>query len=235
MAWMTESEARRSIVKIGKQMHAAGYVAANDGNISVRIAEDEIIATPTGVSKAEMDEVMMLRMRISDGAILAKGDLNPSTEIRMHLRVYRENPSVNAVCHAHPPVSTSFACAGLPLDRAVYPEAFLSLGIVPCAPYAMPGTEDVPDSIAPYCRDYHAVLLANHGVVTWGTSLTEAWFRLESVEHYATILLNLRILGRESLLTRQEVNDLISFKEAHQMKIGGIPLCQEDMDLSAGD
>lgn len=120
MFYPTDEEARRLLVDIGRRMYEKNYVAANDGNLSCRISPDEIMTTPTGVSKGYMTEDDMVRMRL-DGKVLARGSRGPSSEVKMHLRIYRENPSAMAVCHAHPPVSTAFAIAGLPLDAAIYP------------------------------------------------------------------------------------------------------------------
>lgn len=216
------------LVEIGRRMYDKDFVAANDGNISVKIGEDLLLATPTGVSKGYMTEEMMVLMR-TDGTVLSSG-ARPSSEVKMHLRIYQENPEARAVCHAHPPVSTAFAIAGMPLDRAIYPEAVVNLGVVPCVHYEAPGSQGIPDSIAPYCRDYNALLLANHGVVTWGRDLLDAWYRLESTEHYAMIL---RYTGyeptRPGMLSRKQVSDLIEIrKNTWGFSTGGVPLGGEE-------
>lgn len=150
----------------------------------------------------------------------------------MHLRVYNENPGVNAVVHAHPPVATSFAIAGIPLDKPVLPEAIVLLGIVPVAPYALPGTQEVPDSIAPYCKTHNAVLLANHGALTWGRDLMEAYFRMESLEHYATILMySNNILKKANELNGSQIADLIKIRESMGIKAGGVPISEVDRRL----
>ena len=224
----TEQEARQMLVEIGRRMYDKDFVAANDGNISVKIGEDLILATPTGVSKGYMTEEMMVLMR-TDGTVLSS-NARPSSEVKMHLRIYQENPEARAVCHAHPPVSTAFAIAGMPLDRAIYPEAVVNLGVVPCVHYEAPGSQGIPDSIAPYCRDYNALLLANHGVVTWGRDLLDAWYRLESTEHYAMIL---RYTGyepiRPGMLSRKQVSHLIEIrKNTWGFSTGGVPLGGEE-------
>lgn len=223
MRYPGEAEGRKLIVDIGRRMYEKDFVAANDGNISLKIGDDLVLATPTNVSKGYMTEDMMILMR-TDGTVLSEG-CKPSSEIRMHLRIYQENPLATAVCHAHPPVSTAYAIAGMPLDRAIYPEAVVNLGVVPCVHFEMPGSLGIPDSIAPYCRTYNAMLLANHGVVTWGRDLLEAWYRLESTEHYAMIL---RYLGYEPRmnggLSREQVQELIAIREnAWGITTGGIP------------
>ncbi len=221
----TDSEAKRLIVEIGKRMYAKNFVAANDGNISCKVDDDILWATPTGVSKGFMTEDMLVKMR-TDGTVLSQGDLGPSSEIKMHIRIYLENPDAMGVCHAHPPISTSFAIAGIGLDRAIYPEALVNLGTVPCVHYEKPGSQGIPDSIAPYARDYNALLLANHGAVSWGGSLMEAWYRLESTEHYAMVLMYTgNIIGRANVLSCEQVNDLVEIRTKMGITSGGVPPC----------
>lgn len=203
-----DRQARRAIVEIGRRMYERGYVASNDGNLSVRVREDELWATPAGVSKGFMKERDMVRLKL-DGTVLSRGKRPPSSEIKMHLRIYRENPEAMAVCHAHPIMSTSFAVAGLALDEPIYPEAMVNLGVVPCVPYETPGSAGVPDSVAPYAKSHCALLLQNHGPVTWGRSLSEAWHRLEAVEHYAQILYNTHYgIGRACRLNAKQIGEL---------------------------
>ena len=156
--FMSEEEARQAIVQTGKRMYDHGYVVTNDGNISVRISSTEIIVTPTGVSKGFMTPEMMVKMNL-DGDVLEAEGTKPSSEVKMHLRVYAEDDSVMAVVHAHPIYATSYAIAGIPLDEPILSEAMLQIGAVPIAKYAKPGTYDVPDGIAPFVKGYGAVLL----------------------------------------------------------------------------
>ena len=221
----TDDEAKKLICEIGRRMYQKNFVAANDGNISCKVDDDIIWATPTGVSKGFMTEDMMVKLRL-DGTVLSQGELGPSSEIKMHLRVYNENPEVMGVCHAHPPVSTSFAIAGMSLDRAIYPEALVNLGTVPCVHYETPGSQGIPDSIAPYCRDYNAVLLANHGALAWGRSLMEAWYRLESTEHYAMVIMYTgNIIGKANVLSCDQVGELMEIRKRMGMTAGGMPAC----------
>ena len=221
----TDDEAKKLIVEIGRRMYQKNFVAANDGNISCKVDDDIIWATPTGVSKGFMTEDMMVKLRL-DGTVLSQGELGPSSEIKMHLRVYNENPEVMGVCHAHPPVSTSFAIAGMSLDRAIYPEALVNLGTVPCVHYETPGSQGIPDSVAPYCRDYNAVLLANHGALAWGRSLMEAWYRLESTEHYAMVIMYTgNIIGKANVLSCDQVSELMEIRKRMGMTAGGMPAC----------
>ena len=221
----TDAEAKRLIVEIGRRMYMKNYVAANDGNISCRVDDDIIWATPTGVSKGFMSEDEMVKLRL-DGTVLSQGDKGASSEVKMHLRIYQENPEAMGVCHAHPPIGTSFAIAGISLDKAVYPEALVNLGTVPCVHYETPGSQGIPDSIGPYARDYNALLLANHGVVTWGKSVMDAWYRLESTEHYAMILMYTgNIIGKANVLSCEQVGELLEIREKLGITSGGIPPC----------
>jgi len=219
-------EAKQQIVEIGKRMYDKDYIAANDGNITCKVDDNSIMATPTGVSKGFMKEDMMVRMSL-DGKVLSSNDgYEPSSEIKMHLRVYKENPDVMAVVHAHPMMATSYAIAGIDLVNPILTEQLLNLGNVYVARYATPGTEEVPDSIAPYCKEYNAVLLANHGTLTWGNSLEQAYQRLESLEHYATITMyTSNIIGKCNVLTCEQIAPLIETRERMGIKSGGTPPC----------
>jgi len=220
-----DREAKQSILEIGRRMYMKNFVAANDGNISCKVAEDIIWTTPTGVSKGFMTEDMLVKMRL-DGTIMTRGTMKPSSEVKMHIRIYRENPEVLGVTHAHPPVSTSFAIAGIGLDKAIYPEALVNLGTVPCVHYETPGSQGIPDSIAPYCKDYNALLLANHGALTWGKSLMEAFFRMEAMEHYAMILMYTgNVIGKANVLSCDQVNELLEIRRNLGITAGGVPLC----------
>lgn len=222
---MDELKAREMICDIGRRMYDRKFVAANDGNISIRIGKDVIICTPTGVSKGFMTPDMLVKINLK-GEIIS-GSLKPSSEMKMHLRVYEENPEVLAVTHAHPPIATSFSIADMPLNKALISEAVVILGTVPVAPYATPGTEEVPNSIAPYCKGYNAILLANHGALTWGKDILEAYYRMESVEHYATISFYTNLIGKPNLLNAEQVNKLIKMRDDMGIKSGGVPISSE--------
>lgn len=225
--YYSDFEAKKMICEIGKRVYNKNFVAANDGNISVKCGSNMIWTTPTGVSKGFMTPDMMVKMDLS-GKVLA-GKLKPSSEVKMHLRVYNENPEVNAVVHAHPPIATSFAIAGINLDKPVSPEAVVLLGTVPVANYATPGTHEVPDSIAPYCKDYNAVLLANHGALTWGRDIIEAYFRMESLEHYALMLMySNNIINKVNELNCNQISDLLGIREKLGIKTGGVPPCSTE-------
>lgn len=221
----TDYEAAQTILEIGCRMYQKNYVAANDGNISCRVGEDVILTTPTGVSKGFMSRDMLVKMRL-DGTVIRMGERKPSSEVKMHIRVYQENPEIMGVTHAHPPISTSFAIAGISLDKAIYPEALVNLGTVPCVHYETPGSQGIPDSIAPYCRDYNALLLANHGAISWGKSLMEAYFRMEALEHYAMILMYTgNIIQKANVLSCDQVQELLEIREKMGITAGGVPCC----------
>jgi len=177
---------RLEIIKVCRKLESRGLIAASDGNVSCRAGEDCILITPSGVSKGDMevDEIAKTCMRGN----LLEGPLRPSSEIRMHLLVYRMRPEVSAIVHAHPPVATALTLAGYPFNSKVLPEVWMMLGKVPVAPYATPSTDEVPKSIEPYIMDSRAILLERHGALTLGRSLMEAWMRMEKLEHCAKIL-----------------------------------------------
>ena len=193
------------------------FVAANDGNISIKTGDNEVWATPTGVSKGFMKKKMLVKVDL-DGNIL-EGTYKPSSELKMHLRAYKENPKIKSVCHAHPPICTCFAIAGIPLDTPILAEAVITLGNVPVAPYAELGSEEVPEVIAPYCRTHSGLLLANHGAVTWAGDAYRAYYRLESMEYYANLLmLTEKIIGKRNTLTDEQIERLIAMREKFGMQ-----------------
>lgn len=218
--------AAQEIISAGKRLYDTGLVVSNDGNISVRLDNGDILATPTGVSKGFMTEDMLVLLG-PDGEQKA-GTLKPSSEMKMHLAIYRENPEIRAVVHAHPPAATAYASTGLPLDRAVAQETVVQLGVVPVAPYALPGSKELAESCAPYCRKYNAVLLEYHGATTWGRGLTQALHRMESVEYYAKMLITLRLMGVDRPMTRAQVEDLLALRPAWGITGGGVPKCRGD-------
>ncbi len=214
-----EKEAINQILDIGCRMWNRGFVAANDGNISVRINENEILTTPTGVSKGHMIPEMIIRMDMAGKVLSENSGFKPSSEAKMHIQVYRQREDIRAVVHAHPPYCTSFAVAGMPLDKLILPEAILTLGAVPVAPYGTPSTSEIPDSIQPLIENSDAVLLANHGALTLGADLTTAWFRMETLEHYAHICHLTLQLGNVNVLSRAQIEKLMKLRT--QMNISG--------------
>jgi L-fuculose-phosphate aldolase len=189
-------------------MYERGLIAGPDGNVSVRISFEHVLVTPRGFSKASVEENDLVLVKL-DGKVVG-GRHEPSSEVAMHLAIYRAREDVNAIVHAHPPVATAFAVAGIGLPGNVLPELAVQMGDVPVVPYARPGTEAMPDAIAPFLPNHDAFLLANHGATTLGCTLAEAHQRMESLEHSANILLTARLLGRVNALDTEEARILES-------------------------
>ena len=224
----TDNEAKQQILDIGRRMYDRQYVSANDGNISIRVGENRIWVTPTGVSKGFMTEDILTCTDLAGNVL--EGSAKPSSETAMHLRVYRENPTVRAVVHAHPIIATSFAIARIPLNVALMTESVIGLGVVPVTEYATTGTPQVADSVAPFCKDYNAVLLTNHGALTWGTNALQAYYRMESLECYASIMMHLGYLNSPAqVLNRTQVAELLEARKKLGVTTGGTPLCSEDL------
>lgn len=202
---MTDEQIRQQLVEIGRRMYEKSFVAANDGNLSYRLADDHILTTPTGVSKGFMSPDDMVVVDI-DGTVRSGG--KPSTELQMHLFFYRERPEVHAVVHAHPIYSTGFATAGLSLEQCVSPEIIATLGSIPLARYGTPSTKELPETLRTHVHNADAFLLANHGVVAVGRDLYDAYYKLERIEHYAHIIFVARQLGGEKLLSKSDVEKL---------------------------
>lgn len=213
----SEYEIKLEMCEIGKRVYERGMVAANDGNFSVKLNDHEFLCTPTGVSKGFMTPEYICRID-SEGKLLeANGDFKPSSEMKMHLRVYKDRPDVQAVVHAHPPYATTFAAARIPLEQPVLSEAVLSLGRVPVAAYGTPSTQEVPDAVAEYLPYCDAMLLANHGALTYGDSLIGAYHKMESVEFYARILYQVKLLGGAKELTKEQVENIYEIRRKSGM------------------
>jgi len=227
----TESSLRADIVEVGRRMYARGYTASNDGNISARLGADRLLMTPKSVCKGFMTPDMMCITDL-DGRKL-QGDRDPSSEMLMHLEVYRERPDVQAVVHAHPPIATGFAVAGIPLDRAVLAEVLTTLGSIPIAEYATPSTRELPDAVRKYIKAHDGMLLANHGALTVGGDVYSAYFKMETIEHFAKISLVARLLGREHLISREEVNRLQQLRGSYGIKAPA-PICPDPSTESGG-
>ncbi len=209
----TEREHREEIVRIGKLLHERGYVVATDGNVSVRL-NGKILATPTGMSKGMMtvDDLVVADLQ---GRKL-EGKRNVSSEIGMHLMIYRLRPEVKAVVHAHPPTATGFAAAGVPLNAALCSEVVIALGSVPLARYGTPGTPELAEALEPLVPSHNAILMANHGVVTYGDDLLRAYMKMETVEHFAKIALVTHVLGRQQPLSDEDVGKLLIAREKYE-------------------
>lgn len=204
---MREQELREEICLVGRRLYEQQMAAANDGNLSVRLSEETFLCTPTGVSKGLLTPELLCVVD-AGGQVLEQGPLPPSSEIRMHLRVYRELPEVRAVVHAHPPYATAFAIAEEPLTLPIMAESLVLLGEVPLAPYGTPSTEEIPEAIAPLLPGHRALLLAHHGALTYGESVMQAGYYMESVEFYARQLFLGRLLGGPKTLTKEQLERL---------------------------
>jgi L-fuculose-phosphate aldolase len=232
MSTRVEEQLRAEIVEAGRRLYARGYVASNDGNISARLDDGRLITTPKSVSKGFMTPDMMVIVDY-DGKKLA-GDRDPSSELPMHLEIYRNRPDVNAVVHAHPPLATGFAVAGIPLTRAVLAEVVTTLGSIPIAEYGTPSTAELPAAVRKYIKAHDGLLLANHGAVTCCRSVMTAYYKMETIEHFAKISLVARLLGREHLISREEVERLQGLRGMYGIAAPA-PLCADGSSEGAID
>jgi L-fuculose-phosphate aldolase len=218
-----ERDRRRDICKVGRWMYQRGLVVACEGNLSVRLDSGRILVTPSGACKGRLAPKDLLITDLSGMVVYGTGQ--PSSELQMHLLYYRSRPDVRAVCHAHPPTATGFAAAGRALEGAVLPEVVVGLGKIPLAPYGTPGTWELCAGLEPLVPKHDAILLENHGVVTCGHDLDTAYQRLETVEHFARILLTAEALGGPHLLSRRETQKLIAARSRYGVFCpGGVDL-----------
>ena len=228
-----EERLRAEIVEIGRRVYDRGFVASNDGNISVRLDDDRLLMTPTGVSKGFMTPDMLVTTDLTGRKL--SGDREASSEILMHLAVYELRPDIKAVVHAHPPTATGFAVAGIPLDRAVLAEVVTTLGSIPIADYGTPSTTELADAVRHYISAHDGLLLANHGALTVAQELFAAYYKMETVEHFARISLVARQLGGERVLSREEVDRLQNLRDRYGITAPA-PLCppgqEEGVDVT---
>src|ERR1700704_7186729 len=208
---MDEQTARREIVNIGRLLYERSYVVSSDGNLSVRLDDGRIVATPTMICKGRMTEDSLA---ITDASGKALTQRKPSSELAMHLLIYRERPDVKAVCHAHPPHGTAFAVAGLAIDQPILSEVILTLGCVPLAGYGTPSTDELSNAMQPLIKHHNALLMANHGAVAYGSDFWQAFDRLETLEHTAKIAILSRALGGSRIISPDAIEKLINVREA---------------------
>jgi L-fuculose-phosphate aldolase len=230
MSARAEDAFRADIVEVGRRLYARGYVASNDGNISIRLDDNTILTTPKSVSKGFMTTDMMVVVDLEGKKI--RGTRDASSELLMHLEVYKNRPDARAVVHAHPPTATGFAVAGIPLDRAVLAEVVTTLGSIPIVEYGTPSTPELPAAVRKYIKAYDGLLLANHGALTIGPDVFAAYYKMETIEHFAKISLVARQLGREYLLSREEVTRLQDLRGNYGIK-SPAPICA-DPSTSSG-
>src|SRR5437773_4352427 len=208
---MDEQTARRDLIKICHLMYERSYVVSSDGNVSVRLDDGRILATPTMTCKGRMTDDLIA---VTDLEGRSVNERRASSELAMHLLIYRERPDVRAVCHAHPPHGTAFAVAGLPIDQPILSEVILTLGCVPLAEYGTPSTDELTEAMRPLIKHHNALLMANHGAVAYGSDLWQAFDRLETLEHTARIAILSRMLGGSRNLPADAIEKLINVREA---------------------
>ena len=223
---VTDRQHRLEIVQFGHMLHESGFVAATDGNLSVRLDERRLLVTPTCISKGRMraSDLVIVDM---EGRPLA-GNRRVSSEIGMHLLIYRLRPDVQGIVHAHPPTATGFAASGYGLNRPLVCEVVVGLGSIPLARYGTPGTPELTDALEPLIPHHDAILMANHGVVTFGASLENAYMKMETVEHFAKIALVTHLLGHEQPLGEKEVEKLAAVRDRYN---GGAQAAQPTMSV----
>jgi L-fuculose-phosphate aldolase len=228
----TEQEHREDILRICHLIYEKGWVAANDGNVSVRLGRDRILCTPTSVSKSMVKAEDLIICDLEGNKL--EGRLERTSEIAMHITIYELRPDVQGVVHAHPPVATGFATAGRALDKALLPEVVINLGAVPLASYGLPGTPALTDGMLPLIPNYDALLMENHGCVSYGPDVWKAFFRMEMVEHFARITFVAEMLGGARPLPRDEVEKLFNARtrynvESRAQMEPGMPIVAEDL------
>jgi L-fuculose-phosphate aldolase len=221
----TEREYREDICQIGRLVFQKGWVAANDGNISIRLDAERVLATPTGVCKGMMQPDDLIVVDRKGNKI--SGRAERTSEFAMHATVYDMRPDIRAVVHAHPPVATGFATAGKSLNLALLPEVVIGLGCVPLADYGLPGTPALTEGMLPLIPKYEALLMANHGAVCYGEDVFKAYFKMETMEHFARIQLVAELLGGPKVLPRTEVDKLLDSRTRYGIKAksAGEPGC----------
>src|SRR5436305_5415524 len=210
----TERQHRRDIVSFGRALHERGYVAAMDGNLSVRLGENRILATPTAMCKGVMRPSDLVIVDMQGRRLGGKRDV--SSEIAMHLLIYRLRPDIRGIVHAHPPTATGFAAAGLALNQPLVCEVVIGLGSIPLAKYGTPGTPELTEALEPLVRDYDAILMSNHGVVAYSSDLHRAYMKMETVEHFAQIALVTHLLGRQQPLGDEDLQKLMAARSKYQ-------------------
>jgi len=231
---INETEARQWICDIGRRMHERGYISGIDGNISIRLGRNRLLVTPSGVNKGWLAPQDLLIVDITNGAIV-RGKGKPTSEIRMHITAYRYRPDIGAVVHAHPKTAVALSVMGVSLSQFIIAEDILQYGIVPTAPYATPGSEDVPKAVGKYIAEHDAVMLARHGSVTVGKDVFQAYDRLESLEHTAEVTFKALQLGTPNPLPEDEVERLIDLAESLGVHTGWQTFTDKRPDLSADE
>ena len=220
---MDIEQIKEQVCDICHKMWQLGWVAANDGNVSVRLEDGTFLATPTGISKSFITPDKLVIIDSEGNVLEGAPGYKPSSEIKMHLRCYQERDDVGAVVHAHPPTATGYAVANIPLDEYSMIETVLTIGSVPVTPYGTPSTYEVPESIAPYLKEHDVLLLQNHGALTVGSDLITAYYRMETLELFAKISLTAHLLGGAKEIPRPRIDQLLELRENYYHITGKHP------------
>ena len=221
----TESLYRADIIEVCRRIYSKGWVAANDGNVSIRIDPDIVLCTPTGMSKGYLTAGQLIKVDMDGNKI--EGELEPSSEVKMHIDVYKHREDVSSVVHAHPPYATGFAVAGLALDQCILPEVVFSIGSIPLTKYGTPSTFEIPDNVRKYLKDHNVFLLENHGALSIGPDVYRAYYRMESLELFAKISLIARQLGNVNVIGEENVRKMLDIRKQWGMD-GHYPGCRID-------
>ncbi len=224
----TESIHKNDIIEICRRIYSKGWVAANDGNVSIRIGPDTVLCTPTGMSKGYLTAGQLIKVDM-DGNKL-EGELEPSSEVKMHIDVYKQRKDVNSVVHAHPPYATGFAVAGIALDKCVLPEIIFSIGSIPLTKYGTPSTFEIPENVRKYLKDHNVFLLENHGALSIGPDVYRAYYRMESLELFAKISLIASQLGKVNVIDEENVKKILDIRKQWGMD-SNYPGCRVNGDF----
>ncbi len=214
---------REAMCDVCHKMWQLGWVAANDGNVSAILPDGNILATPTGISKSFITPEKLVVIDREGRVIDAVNGYKPSSEIKMHLRCYREREDVGAVVHAHPPTATGYAVAGKSLDEYSMIETVIAIGSIPLTPYGTPSTDEVPEAITPYLPEHDVFLLQNHGALTVGADLITAYYRMETLELFAKISLTAHLLGGAREISKPNIDKLLDLRENYYHVTGKHP------------
>ena len=225
----TISQHKNDIIEICKRVYANGWVAANDGNVSIKLDSSTVLCTPTGMSKGYLTTDELIKVDMEGNKI--DGFLEPSSEIKMHIDVYKNKPGVNSVVHAHPPYATGYAVAGLALDECVMPEIIVGLGSIPLTKFGTPSTMEIPENIRPYLKEYNVFLLENHGALSLGNDVYQAYYRMESLELFAKISLFAKLAGKVQVLSEEDAKKVIEIRKQFNLPEENYPGCRIDGKL----
>lgn len=220
---MDYMDIREQMCDVCHKMWQLGWVAANDGNVSVKLPDGNFLATPTGISKSFITPDKLVVIDSEGKVIDGLPGYKPSSEIKMHLRCYRERPDVGSVVHAHPPTATGYAVAGKSMDEYSMIETVIAIGSIPLTPYGTPSTDEVPEAITPYLQEHDVMLLQNHGALTVGADLITAYYRMETLELYAKISLTAHLLGGAQEISREKIDVLMDLRENYYKVTGKHP------------